>query len=837
MVKRCCIHGCIRKKDDIVNVYRFPGKDDGRERERWLEAIPTSLRKSEITDDSVVCSRHWPEGAETVKYFGKDRPANPPTIFNGVEKVLPPLRTTTMSLAEARRPLPISFKDQEKMLKDSDSVSFHQLQTSLVEEKKHLPPNTTVFMLAGILFLQSMEFISGIPKFLIKIYPSLKFETFHGGVKCFVKSLSANRITKLDTWSRFEEAIRFLKFRENSRHQEVLHQQADVMQPRIVGKVLYPQAVIVRAFEYFCTARSLYHRLREDFKLPSIQTLTRITSRVSKLTEGTFLYRVFRNLTGMQKLCIILHDEIYVKKMLLYHGGTVFGRSVNDATKKATTVLGIMVSCLYGGPSFISKMLPISSLNVPFLRSQIDQTRECISGAGGEVTCIISDGNRTNQAFIKSYETVPGKPWLTADNTYLIYDFVHLFKNIRNNWLTEKTGELRFVWDGVTRVAKWSHLKKLFKLEMHSIIKMSSLREISIAPKPVERQKVQPVIDIFCERTRQALLSHPGMKEVEGKEDTAFFLSLVIKFWTIMNVKSEGADIRHNNPLEEVIRNVEDERLDFLQKFGIMAKSMAGKQGQRYKQFTRDTGNALHHTCFGIVDLVHHLLTIKKFRYVPLGKFTTDILEKFFGKLRQGSGGSYFITVQQIIEKVNIKRASLLLSHEDISDLKGTEGHQCDSCDFILDEEGVEIFDNLAELESSINLDTKMSLVYISGYVSRHDDSLSEKELLEETMFYVEKYGEVVKELDRGGLKYPTDTVCQWSFFCYSMFMSVRNKVCKKSLSDIFMLIADHHNMKLIQQHHAVILSNIFLNNFCKDENPKSTKEGSLKVLKLSLKT
>ena len=196
--------------------------------------------------------------------------------------------------------------------------------------------------------------------------------------------------------------------------------------------------MIVRAFEYFCTARSLYHRLREDFKLPSIQTLTRITSRVSKLTEGTFLYRVFRNLTGMQKLCIILHDEIYVKKMLLYHGGTVFGRSVNDATKKATTVLGIMVSCLYGGPSFISKMLRISSLNVPFLRSQIDQTRECISGAGGEVTCIISDGNRTNQAFIKSYKTVLGKPWLTADNTYLIYDFVHLFKNIRNNWLTEK---------------------------------------------------------------------------------------------------------------------------------------------------------------------------------------------------------------------------------------------------------------------------------------------------------------------------------------------------------------------------------------------------------------
>ena len=550
------------------------------------------------------------------KLFGKERPVNPPTIFHGTEINLPPLRTTTKSLAESRRPLPVSFNDQQTQLKNSDSVSFEKLQTLLVDEKTRLPPYTTAFMVTGILFVQSLEYIcGGIPKFLIKVLPSLKFETFHGGVKCFVSSLTANRITKLDTWSRFDEAVRFLKYKENSRHEQILHEQVDVMQPRIVGKSLYPQSVIVRAFEYFCTARSLYNRLREDFKLPSIQTLTRITSRVSKLSESTFLTRIFRNVNDMQKLCIVLRDEIYVKKMLLYHGGTVFGKAVNDASKKASTVLGIMVSCLYGGPSFISKMLPISSLTVKFLRSQIDQTCECISAANGDVTCIISDANRTNQGFVKSYKTVPNKPWLTLDNTYLIYDFVHLFKNIRNNWLTEKTGELKYVWNGVTRVAKWAHLKKLFRLELHSSIKMSCLREISIAPKPVERQKVKPALDIFCDRTHQALLSHPGMKDVKGREETAFFIKLVIKFWTIMNVKSEGADIRHNNPLEEVMRSPDDERLEFLLQFGMMAKNMAGKQGQRQKQFTRDTGLALHHTCFGIVDLVRYLLKEKKFRY------------------------------------------------------------------------------------------------------------------------------------------------------------------------------------------------------------------------------
>ena len=265
MVKRCCVHGCVRKKEDLLSVYRFPGKDHG-DRDRWVEAIPASLRKSEITDESVVCSRHWPEGAKMTKHFGKDRPVNPPTIFNGVEKVLPPLRTTTKSLAEARRPLPVSFQAQQSKLKDADSVTFESLQTTLMEEKKPLPAHTTVFMMAGILFIQSIEFICGIPKFLIKISPSLKFEAFHGGVKCFITSLSTNRMSKLDRWSRLEEAVRFLKFRENSRHQDVLHEQVDVMKPRIVGTALYPQSVIVRAFEYFCTARSLYNRLREDFR-------------------------------------------------------------------------------------------------------------------------------------------------------------------------------------------------------------------------------------------------------------------------------------------------------------------------------------------------------------------------------------------------------------------------------------------------------------------------------------------------------------------------------------------------------------------------------------------
>lgn len=33
------------------------------------------------------------------------------------------------------------------------------------------------------------------------------------------------------------------------------------------------------------------------------------------------------------------------------------------------------------------------------------------------------------------------EPWRTRDNMFLLFDFVHLLKNIRNNWITEATPE------------------------------------------------------------------------------------------------------------------------------------------------------------------------------------------------------------------------------------------------------------------------------------------------------------------------------------------------------------------------------------------------------------
>ena len=79
------------------------------------------------------------------------------------------------------------------------------------------------------------------------------------------------------------------------------------------------------------------------------------------------MHSVFITVKENQNQCVIMQDEIYIKKMLLYHGGTLFGRATDDPQSLAKTVLGVMMSCMFGGPTFISKMLPIAKLHSLFL--------------------------------------------------------------------------------------------------------------------------------------------------------------------------------------------------------------------------------------------------------------------------------------------------------------------------------------------------------------------------------------------------------------------------------------------------------------------------------------
>ena len=85
------------------------------------------------------------------------------------------------------------------------------------------------------------------------------------------------------------------------------------MAPKIVG-IKYSSDIVIHAFGYYASLQTLYNRLRDNFYLPSLATLGKMMSKVSKLNKKSFLLSIFNTLNTSQKGCIILHDEVYIKK-------------------------------------------------------------------------------------------------------------------------------------------------------------------------------------------------------------------------------------------------------------------------------------------------------------------------------------------------------------------------------------------------------------------------------------------------------------------------------------------------------------------------------------------
>ena len=110
--------------------------------------------------------------------------------------------------------------------------------------------------------------------------------------------------------------------------------------------------------------------------------------------------------------------QSYVKALLLYQRGTLFGHTVNHPEKLATTISSFMIKCQH----------IVDTIN------SIDN---------GRALTIITDGNQINQHFFATFKTVESKTWFSISGIYLLCDYVVF--SIQNSWLTEKTGQLQFL--------------------------------------------------------------------------------------------------------------------------------------------------------------------------------------------------------------------------------------------------------------------------------------------------------------------------------------------------------------------------------------------------------
>ena len=573
---------------------------------------------------------------------------------------------------------------------------------------------------------------------------------------------------------------------------------------------------MANAMNFYLRSRSCYRALREELVLPCRNTLFNYFGNLGlpgsvDECEKT-LRNVFSNLNDGQKQCFISFDEIDIKPGVHYQGKYVLGNAVNTETPTpATTMLAAMVHPSFGTPAFVARLIPVHNMCAEFLYKEVLQLLEMVHKVGGLVYALMCDNLSVNQKVFKLFHQNFGNVSVASINhpvanekfkmLFTLYDPVHLLKNIRNNWMTEKTQSLDFTEPHTKQevTAKWKDLVDVYKSEIGC--PLTKLDSQTLYPNNFEKQKVALACNVFNEKTVTAL-------KVRNMEGTAAFVQNVTKMWHILNVRSTttGGHLRDDDRYP--INDPNDPKLDFLQEIATSFKLMDNCiRGYRIRGLTQETSNALHQTLLGIVELVRILLATGH-KYVLLGKLQSDPIEKEFGVYRQSSGGNYFISAEQVISSLQLQRLRLF-SKLDIQIGDDVVDNDCCIDDLYDSEQDLELVEKSFTEASNLSVNEKSTLYYISGYVAKKEGIICSDEydttILPESEFTV--------QLSRGGLQLPPIDLYDLSLYYYSFFKLRSAKCCTKIFLEAFQEIQNFSGYSFPNQRR---INRRFVNTFFK---------------------
>ena len=104
------------------------------------------------------------------------------------------------------------------------------------------------------------------------------------------------------------------------------------------------------------------------------------------------------------------------------------------------------------------------------------------------IVSIVCDNCPTNQAVCKLIGGPDKTKLADQSEVYLVFDYVHLYKKLRNNWITEKTQQLSFSKGGKEYIACWSNVVALHQEDNKSALRLRKLTNTSVHTKPLQRQ-------------------------------------------------------------------------------------------------------------------------------------------------------------------------------------------------------------------------------------------------------------------------------------------------------------------------------------------------------------
>ena len=808
-------------------VHGFPNTrtDAGRQEcAQWLAALPNYIDINNVTKHMGICAKHWKPGVPCKRLSGgSERPIEPPTEFGSIPKSF---HQQTVTPGYSRK-----SESRNVLSEDRSKVSFiterekDRIKTwdELVTYCQSLNLNVTYTSEFIRLCKLSDQSFPPRVEFSVQISSCYNVQAYRESTEISLAKILKGYQYKLVYYSQIGEIISKLESSQTDFRSEVkaltgqlmkLSTQDESMNDASAKRLeficaqltahttnkqhqgkKYDIYLISEAVNLFLRSRNAYRALRNILILPCENTIRSFFGTFG--TAGSeeecvqVVGDVFSSLEhDWDKHVFVSADEIYVTPSIRFRASHVLGFAQNhDTPIAAKTVLALMINFLRGKPAFVARLSPVRDLGHQYLFDELVRLLKVIHKAGGYVFGVVTDNLSVNQKTFKDFQTSYTSQSICSvdhpiSNTqfssfYTLYDTTHLLKNIRNNWITEKTKTLEFIHPYTNKklIAKWSDIVEIHRKQESNIVKTHTLDYATLYPNNFEKQKVQLVANVFNEKIVACL-------KMNGKYDTATFVELVTRMWKILNIKSPDAAHNLNDPDREKFTSENDPRLDFLLQMAKTFKLMdASKKGDRVKCLTSETANALHQTLHAIVDITKNMLRAGH-PYVLPGKIQSDRLEGEFGIFRGGSGGNYYIAYEQVLYSLSLQRLKLYdkleITQSSIPELS------CCAQDLRSNDEDIELIENCFSLASVIKEDERSALYYIAGYVAFKENLGVDLSDYDPELYPLPTEGEFLHLVSRGKLSHPPSDLFDLCLYYYSFYESRKQKCCQKIFLEAF---------------------------------------------------
>ena len=452
MVNKCVAHGCktgyASESDGNIAVFHFPNQQKYPDlRAKWVRWV-NRKEFNEASNSNVICEKHF----ET-KYISRGAKCRLKMAMHPVPTIYSSESLKRPSCLPVPDPPPRKLPKQRGVLPDeleefNKQDIIHNL-SELTEE--NAPPGFKTRKSNDCIVYYRLEFDekTNFPALFesIRIDNELHVQLQYNGIRVplpswFVVGRNAklNRKSMISNFPPYVQKVAVDKSEEDG-SMSIMEELEQRKHFKPKGRPPYSAAVIRYALLLRYTSAQAYRELLKEFPLPSFSLLSKIQRGG---VDSLKALKCLREKGKISEDLILMADEMYLQKASEWESGDYIGADEDGVLYKG--IVTFMVVGVKTNTPYVIKASPEVSINGSWLANEIDGCISLLGESGFRVRAVVTDNHSSNvnafKELKKKHNSSDGysvkHPKNHNTKTYLLFDNVHLLKNVRNNLLANK---------------------------------------------------------------------------------------------------------------------------------------------------------------------------------------------------------------------------------------------------------------------------------------------------------------------------------------------------------------------------------------------------------------